>query len=332
MSITDHLSRLPLGVMPTPLHPLAHLSSALRGPQLFVKREDMSGIGAGGNKVRKLSFLLADAHAQGATVILTHGSSQSNHCALTACAAAMQGMRCELFLNGDDPGTRTGNLSIETLLDARLFFTGPSDAQNMEKQLAQRAEKLRQQGDVPYMIGLGGSNSLSVAGYTSAIEEVTQQITDGVLPNYMVVAAGSLGTLAGIILGTWVLELSCHVDGMSVLWPITQAKQILDVLLNDARKAYFPHVLPRTNYTLHDTYLGKGYGYPTQAGSEAASLVARTEGLLLDNTYTAKAMAGLITGCQQQRYRPGDRVLFWHTGGLGGFFAEVNGGKRVSLS
>ncbi len=321
MSITDHLPRLPLGVMPTPLHPLDHLSSVLHGPQLFVKREDISGIGAGGNKVRKLSFLLADAHAQGATVILTHGSPQSNHCSLTACASAIQGMRCELFLSGNDPGSRTGNLSIETLLGARLIFTGPSDVQDMEKRLSQRAEELRQQGDVPYLIGLGGSDPLSVAGYTSAVEEVTQQVTNGMLPNYMVVAAGSLGTLAGIILGTWVLELSCHVDGICVLWPVVQAKSILHTLLNDARKAYFPHVLPRTNYTLHDTYLGKGYGHPTQAGSEAAALVARLEGLLLDSTYTAKAMAGLITGCQRQRYRPGDRVLFWHTGGLGGFFA-----------
>lgn len=321
MSITAHLPRLPIGLTPTPLHALERLSAHLGVPRLLVKREDLSGLGAGGNKARKLSFLLAEARAQSATVVLTCGGPQSNHCAQTACAAGMVGVRAELFFWDDDPGFCTGNLRVDALLEARLVFTGTRDEGAMRERMHARAEELRRAGETPYIIGLGGSDPLGAAGYASGVEEVARQTQPGARPTHMVVAAGSLGTLAGIILGTWALEMECVVDGISVLWPAERARPALDHLLEETRARYFPAVAPRANYSIIDAQLGAGYGRPTAAGAEAAALVARLEGLVLDGTYTAKAMAGLIAGCRDGRYGSDDTVLFWHTGGIGGFFA-----------
>lgn len=321
MSITTHLPRLAIGLTPTPLHPLERLSARLGGPRLLVKREDLSGLGAGGNKARKLSFLLAEARAQGATVVLTLGGPQSNHCAQTACAAAMLGLRAELFFWDTDPGGRTGNLRVDTLLEARLVFTGTRDEGIMRDLMQARAEELRRAGETPYIIGLGGSDPLGAAGYASGIEEVMRQTEPGERPTHMVVAAGSLGTLAGLILGTWALELDSQVEGISVLWPAERARATLERVLDETRQLYFPRAMPRANYTITDAQLGPGYGHPTAAGAEATALAARLEGLILDGTYTAKAMADLIAGCRDGRYGPNDTVLFWHTGGLGGFFA-----------
>ena len=321
MSSAQSLSYIPLGVSPTPLHPLTNLAAHLGGPSLLVKREDLSGLGAGGNKVRKLRYLLADARNMGATVVLTGGGPQSNHCAQTACAVPSLGMRAELFFTGDDPATRTGNLRIDTMLDARLHFTGVHDAETLPLLMEQRADDLRRAGEVPYVIGLGGSDPLGAAGYASAVDEVVAQWAGGPYPTHMVVAAGSLGTLAGIILGTWVHGLTCRVDGISVGAPARAAQERLDGLLATTHARYFPQVRWQDNYGVSDAQVGVGYGHLTAAGTEAMQLAARLEGILLDSTYTAKTLAGLIAGCRSGQYRRGDTVLFWHTGGLGGFFA-----------
>jgi L-cysteate sulfo-lyase len=309
-----------LGISPTPLHPLPGLMAAFDdGPELFVKREDLCGVAAGGCKIRKLRAILPQAQSRGATVVLTTGFPQSNHCAMTAVAAAMHGLRCEVLLRGPDPGTRTGNLLIEGLAGTTITFIGESGDDDAARRLTARMAELQAAGEVPYLIPLGGSTPLGAASYATAVTELTGQL--GPAPTHLVTAAGSLGTMAGLILGTWAADLDCEVHGYTVLWPESEALGRLDELLEAARREYFPAVTARRNYRVLGSQLGAGYGVPTPAGAEAARLAAQSDGILLDQTYTAKAMAGLIQGIRDGGYRPGDRVVFFHTGGLAGLLA-----------
>jgi 1-aminocyclopropane-1-carboxylate deaminase/D-cysteine desulfhydrase-like pyridoxal-dependent ACC family enzyme len=290
------------------------------GPELLVKREDLCGVAAGGNKYRKLQALLAEARSQGATVVLTTGAPQSNHCAMTAVTAAMHGLRAELHLRGPDPGRRTGNLLVEGLVDATITFHD-CGTRELDERIAARADELRAAGEVPYLIPMGGSSPLGAAAYVTAVSELAGQL--GTRPvTHLVVAVGSLGTMAGLILGVWGSGLACEVHGYSVLWPETEATRRLDDLVDATRSQYFPETTARPNYRVFGAQLGAGYGVPTAAGGEAMRLAARHDGLLLDPTYTAKAMAGLIAGIRDETYRPGDRVVFFHTGGLAGLLAD----------
>lgn len=313
--------RIPLGLSPTPLHRLTGLMSAFdHGPELLAKREDLYGIAAGGNKIRKLEALLGEAVSQRATVILTTGGVQSNHCAQTAIAAAMHGLRAELYLSGQQPPVSAGNLLIEEIADAGVTFLGDCTDRDRDDRIAARADELRAQGEVPYPIPLGGSTPLGAAAYAAAVSELVGQL-GGQPVTHLVVAAGSLGTMAGLILGTWTSGLDCQVHGYTVLWPQAEAMTRLEELLETARRQYLPAVVGRPNYQILGSQLGAGYGAPTPAGRNAAQLAARHDGLLLDHTYTAKAMAGLIQGIRDGTYTYQDWIVFFHTGGLAGFLA-----------
>jgi L-cysteate sulfo-lyase len=322
--------RITLGVSPTPLHRLTGLMSAFGpSPELLAKREDLCGIAAGGNKIRKLAALIGEALSQRATVVLTTGGVQSNHCALTAIAAAMHGLRAELYLTGQPPPVPAGNLLIEEVTGAAVTFLGDCTDRDRDDRIAARADELRAMGEVPYPIPLGGSTPLGAAAYAAAVSELTGQL-GGQPVTHLVVAAGSLGTMAGLILGTWASGLDCQVHGYTVLWPQAQAKTRLEGLLEAALRQYFPAVASRPNYQVLGSQLGAGYGAPTAAGRDAAQLAARHDGLLLDHTYTAKAMAGLIQGIRNGTYTPQDRIVFFHTGGLAGFFAAGgNAGSQL---
>ena len=303
--------RIPLGLSPTPLHRLTGLMSAFdHGPELLAKREDLYGIAAGGNKIRKLEALLGEALSQRATVVLTTGGVHSNHCAQTAIAAAMHGLRAELYLTGQQPPVPAGNLLIEEIADAAVTFLGDCTDRDRDDRIAARADELRAQGEVPYPIPLGGSTPLGAAAYAAAVSELAGQL-GGQPVTHLVVAAGSLGTMAGLILGTWTSGLDCQVHGYTVLWPQAEAKTRLEGLLETARRQYFPAAAARPNYQILGSQLGAGYGAPTPAGRNAAQLAARHDGLLLDHTYTAKAMAGLIQGIRRRNLHPPrpDRVL-----------------------
>jgi 1-aminocyclopropane-1-carboxylate deaminase/D-cysteine desulfhydrase-like pyridoxal-dependent ACC family enzyme len=324
------LPSIALGVSPTPVHRLSGLMSAFgRGPELLAKREDLCGVSVGGNKVRKLAALLGEALSQHATVVLTTGGVQSNHCALTAIAAGMHGLRTELYLSGPQPPGPSGNLLIDELAGASVTFLGDVSDRDRDDQMAARVDELRAQGEVPYLIPLGGSTPLGAAAYASAVSELVGQL-GGQPVTHLVVAAGSLGSVAGLILGTWASGLDGQVHGYTVLWPEEEAMTRLEALLEDTRRRYFPAVAARPNYRLFGSQLGAGYGMPTAAGQEAARLAARHDGLLLDQTYTAKAMAGLIQGIREGRYARDDRVVFLHTGGLAGFFAARSQQARAS--
>ncbi len=315
---------LALGIRPTPLHRMTGLMAEFEGgPELLAKREDLSGVGAGGNKSRKLAALLAEAKSQRATVVVTTGSPQSNHCALTAVAAAMHGLRAELYLTGPDPGPRTGNLLIAGLAGATIAFLGECSDRERDDRLTARVDELRAAGEVPYLIPLGGSTPLGAAAYAAAVPELAGQLAQPA--THLVVAAGSLGTAAGLILGVWAAGLDCQVHGYSVLWPEAEAAGRLEDLLGAARRQYFPGVTARPNYRIFGSQLGAGYGVPTAAGGEAMRLAVHRDGLLLDPTYTAKAMAGLIQGIREGTYRRRDRVVFFHTGGLAGLLATDHG-------
>jgi 1-aminocyclopropane-1-carboxylate deaminase/D-cysteine desulfhydrase-like pyridoxal-dependent ACC family enzyme len=317
------LPRIPLGLGPTPLHRLTGLMSAFGdGPELLAKREDLCGIAAGGNKIRKLAALLGEALSQRTTVVLTTGGVQSNHCAQTAIAAAMHGLRAELYLTGQQPPVPVGNLLIDELAGAAVTFLGDCSDRDRDDRLAARLDELRAQGEVPYPIPLGGSTPLGAAAYAAAVSELVGQL-GGQPVTHLVIAAGSLGSMAGLILGTWANGLDCQVHGYTVLWPQAEAMTRLQDLLQAARRLYFPALAARPNYQVFGSQLGAGYGAPTAAGGEAAQVAARHDGLLLDHTYTAKAMAGLIQGIRDGTYTHHDRIVFFHTGGLAGFFAAT---------
>ncbi len=294
--------RIALGVSPTPVHRLTGLMSAfVQSPELLAKREDLCGIAAGGNKTRKLA----------------------------AIAAAMHGLRAELYLSGPQPPAPAGNLLIEELAGAAITFLGDSSDRDREDRIAARMDELRAMGEVPYLIPLGGSTPLGAAAYAAAVPELAAQL-GGQQVTHLVVAAGSLGTMAGLILGTWASGLDCQVHGYTVLWPQAEAITRLEELLEETRRQYFPAMTARHNYQILGSQLGAGYGAPTAVGREAARLAARHDGLLLDHTYTAKAMAGLIQGIRGGTYTHQDRVLFFHTGGLAGFFAATgNAGSQL---
>jgi L-cysteate sulfo-lyase len=317
----QHVPRVALGLLPTPLHGMPRLAGTLaNGPELLVKREDLSGLGLGGNKARKLQALLADARQRRATVALITGGVQSNCCAQSALAARMMGLRAELLLRGEDPGSRTGNLLIASLVDAEMWFLGSATDEAVAEALRSRVEELQAAGERPYVIPLGGSTPLGAAACASMVDELATEL-HGDPPTHIVLAAGSLGTMVGLILGTWAHGLECQVHGYTVLWDEPEVTGRLEELLAATRERFFPDLTPQRNYRLFAGQLGGGYGVPTAEGERALRLVAVAEGLLLDNTYTAKAMAGLLQGAGSGLYGPEDRVVFVHTGGAGGLMA-----------
>lgn len=319
----EALPALPIGTFPTPLHPLDRLSEHLGGPRILVKREDLCGIAVGGNKVRKLRCLVADALAEGATAIVTRGGVQSNHCAQTAVVGAQYGLRVVLVLTGDAPTVRSGNLLVDDLVGAEAVYAGRVDDSEIERVVEGVLDTLRSEGERPYLIGLGGSDLLGVLATASAVGEVVTQSPAG--PDHVVVATGSVGTTAGIAVGAAAYGLTAELHGVSVLWPAEQVRCRLDALVAEAAEWSGGTLarLPAVHVT--DRYLGEGYGIPTPAAREAQALVARCEGLVLDDTYTSKAMAGLLEGIRSGRFAAGDTVLFWHSGGIGGFFAATHG-------
>lgn len=304
------------GLFPTPLQTF---ELGADRPPLLVKREDLCGVGFGGNKVRKLRALLTDARARGASTVLTWGGPQSNHCALTAVAGRMAGFDVELFFTGDRPPHVVGNQRVDHLLGARLHFPGVRGEDEMGLAMQARADELRARGQIPYLVPLGGSSVIGALTYVDAVGEVVTQVGRARLPHRMVVAAGSLGTLAGIIAGTWVHDVPTQVVGVSVLHRADEARKRVDALLEEM----LPHVgvSRRDNYVLDDGRLGGGYGVPSEAGRAAAALAASRFGLMLEQTYTAKAFAGLLAGIDDGANTEAT-ILYWHTGGTGGFFAE----------
>ncbi len=306
--------REPLAKLPTPLLDLPRLSTVLDGPRLLIKRDDLGGFALGGNKVRKLEFFLADAREAGADVLVTCGGVQSNHCRVTAAAAARAGMRCVLVLSGTAPGRFIGNLFLDQLFGAELHFveTREERAPRMEALAAECATK----GLRPYVIPLGGSTPLGAYAYVEAVKEFAQQCRLLSMPISTIVhASSSGGTQAGLVVGCLAEELPTRVVGISA----DEKKDDLTRMVNDIAQALAERSgLPaprKDQIEVLDDYVGNGYGVPTDASEEATRLFARLEGIVLDSTYTAKAAAGLIDLVRRGRFKRDEMVCFWHTGG-----------------
>ncbi len=305
------LPRVRLATLPTPLQRAPRLSEAL-GVEVLVKRDDLTGLGLGGNKVRILEPLLGDALAKGADVVLTAGGAQSNHAALTALAAARLGLEARLVRYGPErPVAHEGNAALSALAGAHVVWTGDPDRASVDPALEALADELRAQGRVPYVVPRGGATALGATAYVRASLELSVQLDElGVAPARMVVATGSCGTQAGLVAGALLLGARHRVVGVTVSRPREECLARVQAIAADCARLLGAD-LPVGEPEILDGYTGPGYGRPSEAGDEAAKLAARTEGLVLDPVFTAKAMAALVETAREDE----GPVVFWHTGG-----------------
>jgi 1-aminocyclopropane-1-carboxylate deaminase/D-cysteine desulfhydrase-like pyridoxal-dependent ACC family enzyme len=305
-------ARFPLATLPTPLQPAARLSAALAGPPILVKRDDLTGFALGGNKARKLEYLLGDALAGESDVLLTGGGPDSNHCQAAAAAARVAGLACELVLYGDEPPRPRPNLEIARRFGASVEFTGDPDRASVDGALADRAERLRAAGRRPYLVPRGGATPLGAVGYALAVHELAGQLAElDSEPKAVLVATGSCGTQAGLVAGTVAAGRRWRVVGATVSRPPAECRDRV-LRLASACAALLGSPAPQQRDVELVDARGPGYGVASADGDAAAGLAAATEGLLLDPVFTAKAMAALADTIG--RGLPGPAV-FVHTGG-----------------
>jgi D-cysteine desulfhydrase family pyridoxal phosphate-dependent enzyme len=316
------LPSVPLSPHPTPIDAIVRLPAALgrtAGPRIFMKRDDLLSFGCGGNKVRKLQTVIAEAQAQGADALVTCGGVQSNHARATAAAGAALGMKVVLVLSGSKPVALTGNAKLDTLFGADVQYVAGREQRAPGMQAA--AEELRQAGHRPFVIPLGASTPMGALGFARGVAEVASA---GVKPTVIIHASSSGGTQAGLIAGCALLGVRPRVIGVSADEPAASLAATVSNLIDGVAErlgAKRATVGGDTLVEVDDTQVGDGYGIPTAASSEALELTARREGILLDPVYTAKAMAGLVARLRAGVFSTDDTVLFWHTGGQTGFFA-----------
>jgi len=312
---------------PTPIQHLPRLSQRMGGAQIYVKRDDLSGLGGGGNKLRKLEFLMGEALASGADTVITVGARQSNHARLTAAVAAREGLSCELVLartvpREDEAYSNNGNILLDELLGARIHDV-PAGTDVMAF-AANRADELRQAGRTVYIVPLGGSSAIGCLGYASAAAEILAQAhQSGLKFDHIILPNGSGGTQAGLVAGMLAMgqDPTC-IMAHTVLAPTeralanTEAKvaQTLALLRS-------PATVGTQDIVIKNGQLGLGYGLPTDAMREAVRMLASTEGLLIDPVYGGKAFAGLLQDIRDQQFAPEAKILFLMTGGLPGLFA-----------
>ncbi|HMN62164.1 MAG TPA: D-cysteine desulfhydrase family protein [Anaerolinea sp.] len=312
------MPRLCLANLPTPVEHLPRLSAHL-GLRVLVKRDDLTGVAMGGNKTRKLEYLLAEALSTGARTLVTVGAAQSNHCRQTAALAARLGLACILVLSGDESAAPSGNLLLDRMFGAEIVWTTREQRSEALKAAFDRAWEA---GRRPYLIPLGASNGLGAAAYSLAFDEMVEQ-TGNESVDWIVVASSSGGTQAGLALGARRRAFQGKVLGISIDHPAADLAESVAFLANEAasRLGTGTRVESR-DVMVNADYLGGGYGVMGAAEREAIDLFARQEGLLLDPVYTGRAAAGMIDLARSGFFRPGETLLFWHTGGTPALFAE----------
>jgi D-cysteine desulfhydrase len=304
--------------LPTPVEPLPRLSEALRGPQLFVKRDDQTGLAFGGNKTRKLEFLVAEAREQGAETLISAGALQSNHCRQTAAAAAKFGFECILVLTGQVTQQASANLLLDELFGAKIV-TVP-DRTDRDRILQETFNKTASEGKKPYLVPYGGSSPTGVLGYAFAMEEFLKQ---NLAADWIVFGTSSGGTHAGLVLGQRKFGYKGRVLGISIDETEEWLKEHVSSLASEASERLGKKVeFSPGDVLANDTYCKAGYGVLTDAEREAVRLFAKYEGLLLDPVYTGRAAAGLIDLIRKGYFQKAEKVLFWHTGGQPALFAD----------
>ena len=319
----ETLPRFRLAQLPTPIERLDRLSGELGGPDLLIKRDDLTGLALGGNKARKLEFLVGQALEQGADTLVTAGAAQSNHCRQTAAAAAKAGLKCELILNSQKPILQNGNLLLDELLGAKCHWI---ERPQFPVKLSELPEQLRAQGRKPYVIGIGGSNGVGATGYVLAMIELEGQLrTIQHRLDHIVFASSSGGTQAGMVLGAQLAGFGGQVHGVSVDKDNLEREaydEEVATIANDCAQYIGSDIrLTKQHIKVVYGYTGEGYGVVSNLEREAIRLMARNEGVILDPVYTGRAFGGLIDLIRKGAFKRGESVLFWHTGGAPALFA-----------
>jgi len=321
--------RVRLAHLPSPLEPLPRLSQLLGGPEIWIKRDDCTGLSTGGNKTRKLEFLMAEAQEQGADIVLTVGATQSNHARQTAAAAAKLGMGCHILLE-DRTGFKhenyryNGNVLLDVLHGASIEHRGPDLDMHAEMEMV--AETMRGEGRNPYTIPGGGSNPTGALGYVNCALEMMGQFVDMELDvDHIVHATGSSGTQAGLITGLCAMNAGIPLLGIGVRAPKdTQEENVYNLAVKTAEKLGCPGVVNRADVVANSDYVGPGYGFPGEDTLEAIDIFARSEAILLDPVYSAKGAAGLIDLIRKRHFKKGEKIVFLHTGGAIGLTAYTH--------
>ena len=317
------LPRFPLAQLPTPVEKLERLTRELGGPELIIKRDDQTGLALGGNKARKLEFLVGQALEQGADTLVTAGAAQSNHCRQTAAAAAKAGLKCELILNGKKPDLPGGNLLLNNLFGANEHWIERPQRPAMLRELP---ERLRAQGRKPYVITVGGSDGVGATGYVVAMLELMEQLrASGQHVDHIVFGSSSGGTQAGLVLGTRLAEFTGGLHGLSIDKDDPEQEEYeaeVAQIANDC-SAYIGAGLQfaKSDVKVVRGYMGEGYGVVGDLEREAIRLMARCEGIVLDPVYAGRAFGALVDLIRKGVFKRGERVLFWHTGGAPALFA-----------
>ena len=323
-----HLARFPrhfLAHLPTPLERLDRLSAELGGPEIWIKRDDCTGLSTGGNKTRKLEFLMAEAEAQGTDMVMTQGATQSNHARQTAAFAAKLGMDCHILLedrtgSNDANYNHNGNVLLDHLHGATTEKRAGGGDMNAEMETV--AERLRAEGRKVYTIPGGGSNATGALGYVNCAFELLSQVNGtGLRIDHLVHATGSAGTQAGLITGLQAMNAQIPLLGIGVRAPkAKQEENVYNLACATAEKLGCAGVVKREDVVANTDYVGEGYGIPTESGLEAIRMFAELEAILLDPVYSAKGAAGLIDLIRKGHFKKGERVVFLHTGGAAALF------------
>ena len=327
-----HLSRFPrvhLAHLPTPLELLENFSKALGGPNIYIKRDDCTGLATGGNKTRKLEFLIADALQNKADTVITQGAVQSNHARQTVAAARKYGMQCEILLeNRTESAERdyleSGNVFLDRLFGATVT-NFPKDT-NMDQAMEARAEALRAEGRTPYIIPGGGSNAIGALGYVNcALETLTQANNMGLKIDHFVTATGSAGTQAGLVVGLEATNSQIPLLGIGVrALKEKQEENVYQLACKTAEHMGIPGVVSRDKVVADSDYVGGGYGVPTESMIEAVKMMAGEEAILMDPVYSGKGLAGLIDYVRKGRFKKDQNIVFLHTGGSAALFGYLN--------
>lgn len=308
--------RVPLAFLPTPIHELKRASKTLNGPKLFIKRDDQTGLALGGNKTRKLEYLLADALKKDVDTIITAGAIQSNHCRQTAAACSKMGLRCELLLKSKPPEEIQGNVLLDLLCGAHIHWSETEDLQSI-------AKKSQEAGHKPYVVPYGGSNEIGALAYANAMVEIQQQLKENF--THIVFASCSAGTQSGLVIGSKLTKFDGKIVGISIEYGKEDQGYYLK-MLSDLANLTCSRIGAKVTFTMDDfivnTEYAKGYAVIGDLERDAVLFMARQEGILLDPVYTGRAFGGLLDMIEKGAFSKDDKILFWHTGGTPALFAR----------
>ena len=325
----ERLPRERFAFLPTPMHRLKNLGESLGLDQLWIKRDDLTGISFGGNKTRKLEFVVGDAKANKCDTLVTVGAVQSNHCRQTASVAAVSGLRCILLLAGEEPEEYTGNLLLDRMLGAEIKFFPDEATLTLDRRLDDIMETLTDLGLTPYAIPAGAAMPVGVIPYAVAMEEMQTQFKENnFFPDRIIVATGTGGTLAGLILGAHLLELDIDIVGITVISPAEEVKERVQDLIERTIKTY-PEIEPFSpKINVDDSFIGKGYRQLDDGVISALEMFAKMDGIFLDPVYSGKAGLGLIRMALAGDIAPNSPTLFYHTGGEPALFTYSELGRK----